>query len=201
MKAYHPLIIASNASATTAAGHLSISSSVDSSVGKSIHRDLASRFPINPKEMSLLGMLIAKNKIHLPQARPQCVNRLKAADVGSVPIKKRQRPKVPKRDTSVSLEEMKRLMRVYGPVKVLRNRGTTGTEQSVKPDSIRRKFYRWFPDFNERFAKTPEGWYVPKAGHEHEMEYREAMRKMDQEVLIRKRSATKRFNTKARKSG
>ena len=86
-------------------------------------------------------------------------------------------------------------MRCYGPIKVLRKRANKGTEdQSVKPDSIRRKFYRWFPDFNERFFKTPEGWYAPKAGHQHEMAYREAMRKMDKEVLNRKRGASKRYN-------
>lgn len=47
--------------------------------------------------------------------------------------------------------------------------------------------YRWFPDFNERFAKTPEGRYAPKAGHEQEMEYRETMRSLDLELLVKKR--------------
>lgn len=63
----------------------------------------------------------------------------------------------PIRDTSVSHDEMVRLMRVYGPVKCLRNR--TPKEKALKADSIRRKFYRWFPEFEDRFEKTVEGWY------------------------------------------
>ena len=51
-----------------------------------------------------------------------------------------------------------------------------------------RKFYRWFPDFEERFEKTSEGRYQPKHGHEHEMSYREEMRKQDQQILVQKRN-------------
>lgn len=57
---------------------------------------------------------------------------------------------------------------------------------------MKRKFYRWFPDFNERFVlQTPGMWYKPKIGHEEEMKYREAMRKKDQEMLAAKRIAAK----------
>lgn len=91
-----------------------------------------------------------------------------------------------KRAHPVSFDEMKRLMRVYGPIKCLRNRNSPARPGS-KDTSIKRKFYRWFPDFNERFEITEGGWFMPKFGHEHEMKYREAMRKSDQQVLIKKR--------------
>lgn len=107
--------------------------------------------------------------------------------------KKNVKPRDPKRDTSVSFEEMKRLMRVYGPIKALRNRKPKDTGKAAKPESIRRKFYRWFPDFNERFLKTSAGWFTPKAGHQQEMHYRESMRKVDQEILVKKRN-DKRYN-------
>ena len=92
-----------------------------------------------------------------------------------------------KRVHPVSFDEMKRLMRVYGPIKCLRNRNSP-TRPGSKDTSIKRKFYRWFPDFNERFEITEGGWFMPKYGHEEEMKYREAMRKSDQQVLIKKRS-------------
>ncbi|KAL7547945.1 hypothetical protein ACHAWF_011214 [Thalassiosira exigua] len=107
--------------------------------------------------------------------------------------KNSMKPKDPRRDTCISFEEMKRLMRVYGPIKALRNRASKELGRAAKPESIRRKFYRWFPDFHERFAKTTVGWYAPKAGHEEEMRYREAMRKRDQELLVKKRN-DKRYN-------
>ena len=89
----------------------------------------------------------------------------------------------------VSFDEMKRLMRVYGPIKCLRQRNSSAHLNShTKDTSIKRKFYRWFPDFNERFEMTEGGWFMPKYGHEEEMKYREAMRKSDQQVLIKKRS-------------
>lgn len=107
--------------------------------------------------------------------------------------KNNMKPKDPKRDTTVSFEEMKRLMRVYGPIKALRNRASKDIGKSAKPESIRRKFYRWFPDFHERFVKTADGWFTPKAGHQQEMQYREDMRKIDQEILVKKRN-DKRYN-------
>jgi len=97
--------------------------------------------------------------------------------------------KDPKRDTAISFDEMKRLMRVYGSLKCLRNRTPKDSGKTVKLESIKRKFYRWFPDFEERFEKTPEGWYQPKIGHEHEMRYREEMRRQDQQILVKKRNS------------
>eukprot|EP01082_Thalassiosira_pseudonana_P001772 g694.t1 g694 contig10:548545-549093(+) len=92
-----------------------------------------------------------------------------------------------KRDT-VPFHEMERLMKVYGPTKCLRNRSKT-TEKEPKADSVRRKFYRWFPDFEERFIKTDAGWYIAKIGHEEEVAWRAEMRKADQDDLVQKRQA------------
>ncbi|KAL7459080.1 hypothetical protein ACHAWC_010744 [Mediolabrus comicus] len=97
------------------------------------------------------------------------------------------RGKYVKRVHPVSFDEMKRLMRVYGPIKCRRKVKLVGA--FTKDTSIKRKFYRWFPDFNERFELTPEGWFLPKFGHEYEMKYREAMRMSDQKVLVKKRCA------------
>ena len=60
------------------------------------------------------------------------------------------KPRDPKRDTSIPFEEMQRLMRVYGPIKCLRNRTPKESGKDLKQDSIKRKFYRWFPDFDSR---------------------------------------------------
>lgn len=99
------------------------------------------------------------------------------------------KPKDPKRDTAISFDEMQRLMRVYGSLKCLRNRTPKDSGKTVKLESIKRKFYRWFPDFEERFEKTPEGWFQPKIGHENEMRYREEMRRQDQQILVKKRNS------------
>lgn len=58
-----------------------------------------------------------------------------------------------------------------------------------------------FPDFNERFFKTGGGWFAPKAGHEQEMQYREAMRQMDQDLLVRKRNESRYRCGSAEKNG
>jgi len=119
----------------------------------------------------------------------------RSAKALSPPLKKKgsTRGKYTKRVHPVSFDEMKRLMRVYGPIKCLRNRNAeTRPGANTKDTSIKRKFYRWFPDFNERFEMSEGGWFMPKYGHEHEMKYREAMRRSDQQVLTKKRSA-KRF--------
>ena len=117
----------------------------------------------------------------------------KATNALSPPSKKQSttRGKYNKRFHPVSFDEMKRLMRVYGPIKCLRNRNNNQTfpDANAKDTSIKRKFYRWFPDFNERFVMTEGSWFMPKYGHEHEMKYREAMRRSDQQVLTKKRSA------------
>ena len=52
----------------------------------------------------------------------QATEQHKAAAVAAPLCKNNMKPKDPKRDTSVSFEEMKRLMRVYGPIKALRSR-------------------------------------------------------------------------------
>ncbi|KAL3807747.1 hypothetical protein ACHAXA_008381 [Cyclostephanos tholiformis] len=111
------------------------------------------------------------------------------------PSKHNAKRRDPSRDTSVPFDEMKRLMHVYGSLKCLRRRLPVDSGRAAKAESIKRKFYRWFPDLEERFVRTEEGWYVPKAGHEVEMRYREAMRRGDQDCLVKKRSA-KRFSTK-----
>lgn len=105
------------------------------------------------------------------------------------PKKKSKRGTYNKHIHPVSFDEMKRIMRVYGPIKCLRQRNSsTHLKSHTKDTSIKRKFYRWFPDFNERFEMTEGGWFMPKYGHEEEMKYRKAMRKSDQQVLIKKRS-------------
>lgn len=137
------------------------------------------------------------------------------------------KPRDPKRDTSIPFEEMQRLMRVYGknhynteqmfffpsnvnetslrhhsitgPIKCLRNRTPKESGKDLKQESIKRKFYRWFPDFDSRFERTPEGWYKPRHGHEEEMQYRAEMRKQDQDELVKKRN-DKRSSRKARES-
>eukprot|EP00584_Thalassiosira_punctigera_P016451 CAMPEP_0172548272 /NCGR_PEP_ID=MMETSP1067-20121228/17609_1 /TAXON_ID=265564 ORGANISM="Thalassiosira punctigera, Strain Tpunct2005C2" /NCGR_SAMPLE_ID=MMETSP1067 /ASSEMBLY_ACC=CAM_ASM_000444 /LENGTH=203 /DNA_ID=CAMNT_0013335471 /DNA_START=133 /DNA_END=744 /DNA_ORIENTATION=- len=113
---------------------------------------------------------------------------------GKLPPKKRLnsfKAKESKRDPKVSFEEMKRLMRVYGPTKCLRNR-TPKEGNCAKILSVKRKFYRWFPDFHERFVlQSPGEWYRPKIGHEQEMKFREELRKKDQQLLAAKRNAKK----------
>jgi hypothetical protein len=116
-----------------------------------------------------------------------------------LPTKYTMKPRDPKRDTSIPFEEMQRLMRVYGPIKCLRNRTPKESGKDLKIDSIKRKFYRWFPDFDSRFERTSEGWYKPKFGHEEEMLYRAEMRKQDQDELVKKRN-TKRTSKKTKEN-
>ena len=115
---------------------------------------------------------------------------------GKIPPKKRvikrgDSESSSKRDPRVSFEEMKRLMRVYGPTKCLRNRTPKESGKCTKILSVKRKFYRWFPDFHQRFDLQPGNWYKPKIGHEMEMKYREELRTKDQAVLAAKRIAKK----------
>lgn len=114
---------------------------------------------------------------------------------GKLPSKKRamkrQDSASSKRDSRVSFEEMKRLMRVYGPTKCLRNRTPKESGKCTKILSVKRKFYRWFPDFHRRFDLQPGNWYKPKIGHEMEMKYREELRTKDQALLAAKRIAKK----------
>ena len=144
---------------------------------------------IDNKSNGLISMIAL-----LPKKKPRGAKQQqrKAPVVGGTPSRKNStKPKDPKRDTSVPFDEMKRLMQVYGPAKTLRksNRASNDDIEAARPASIRRKFYRWFPDFRERFVKSPvDGRYAPKAGHWEEMRYREAMRKMDEEILAKKRN-------------
>jgi hypothetical protein len=101
---------------------------------------------------------------------------------------------------TVAVEEMTRLMRVYGPIKSIRAR-KTDKAKNTKVLSIKRKFYRWFPDFSERFEPTPDGWYKPKIGHEAEMKYRAAMREEDEMTLITLRAEKRRENHLKKKAG
>lgn len=119
-----------------------------------------------------------------PQMNPQNSEK---PDESTARRKYKIKPRDPRRDTSVSFDEMKRLMRVYGPIKCLRNRTPKDSGKTTKIESIRRKFYRWFPDFEDRFEKTPEGWYKPIFGHKEEMAHRENSRKIDQDELVKKR--------------
>lgn len=91
-------------------------------------------------------------------------------------------------DRGIPFEEMRRLMHVYGSVKCLRKRQAPGGAENTKIDSVKRKFYRWFPDLEERFEKDDEGFYRPNFGHEFEMRYREEMRRADGEILAKKRA-------------
>jgi len=113
---------------------------------------------------------------------------------GKLPPKMKHRNKLKEfaRDSSVSYDEMKRLMRVYGPTKCVRSRSPKESANCAKILSVKRKFYRWFPDFHERFGLAPGGWYKPKIGHEREVEYREGLRKKDQVILVAKRNARRK---------
>lgn len=116
------------------------------------------------------------------------VKKVRAATKHDVVKPRTKRTHQHHRDFSITLDEMERLMRVYGSLKCLRNRTPLASGRSTKVESVKRKFYRWFPDLEERFIRTEEGWYSPKAGHEEEIQYREAMRKGDQDSLVKKRN-------------
>lgn len=97
----------------------------------------------------------------------------------------------------VPFEEMQRLMLAYGPIKTPRKSkccpNECGTAGNAKADSIRRKFYRWFPDFESRFVRNPDCMtYRPLAGHDEEVAYRKAMREKDKEILVHKRKVGRR---------
>lgn len=83
-------------------------------------------------------------------------------------------------------------MRIYGSIKCLRKRQKPMGED-MKVDSVKRKFYRWFPDLEERFVKDEcSGLWRPKAGHDFELRYREEMRMKDGEVLAKKRTMNRK---------
>ena len=103
-------------------------------------------------------------------------------------------------DRGIPIDEMRRLMSVYGPIKSLRKRqqkkgtgggGVTG-DNNMKVDSVKRKFYRWFPDLDERFEKGEDGKYNPKGGHHAELRYREKMRAAEWKNITGKRAKRRR---------
>ena len=107
--------------------------------------------------------------------------------------KYRKQIKDPKRDTSVTFDEMNRLMKVYGPIKYLRTNLSRPSSKVPKPESVKRRFYRWFPDFSNRFVKDSEGWWVPKAGHYEEIEHRKDLRMKDQLRVLAKKEERRRL--------
>lgn len=111
------------------------------------------------------------------------------------PRQKRPRTVNKRNDRSVPFEEMRRLMQIYGSIKCLRKRQTAGGDDNTKVDSVKRKFYRWFPDLEERFFKDTDGYFRPRFGHEFELGYRREMRAKDGELLSKKRARC-RSNTK-----
>lgn len=96
----------------------------------------------------------------------------------------------------VPYEEMERLMNTYGSIKSLRNRGVKSgkTNGDLKKDSIKRKFYRWFPDLEERFCPDKDGRFQPIHGHEHEVKYRKEMRSKSSDLVAKKRAKTNKKN-------
>ena len=124
----------------------------------------------------------------LPYTTTEHIN---TSTMKSISSAKKTRParRNQRNDRGVSFDEMRRLMRVYGPIKCLRKRQSAkGGEDNTKADSVKRKFYRWFPDLDDRFEKDKEGEYQPKFGHEHELQYREEKRTQDGETLAKKRT-------------
>jgi len=103
-------------------------------------------------------------------------------------------------------------MNVYGALKAVRNRGakqpnkkdgeSNNNCQVVKRDSIKRKFYRWFPDLEQRFSRTEDGKYQPIHGHDQEVKYRKEMREKSFESVAKKRArANQRNNYLKRERG
>ncbi len=109
----------------------------------------------------------------------------------------------------VPYEEMERLMNVYGALTAVRNRGAKQSNKkdgesnnkclAVKRDSIKRKFYRWFPDLEARFSRTEDGTYQPIHGHEEEVKYRKEMREKSFESVAKKRARANQRNNYLRR--
>lgn len=115
----------------------------------------------------------------------------------TVTAKKKKRT-VKKDRPGIPFEEMCRLMTTYGSIKCLRQRQKKSASEDVrtKIDSIKRKFYRWFPDLEERFTRNVNtGMYYPNAGHVAELQYRKMMRMKDGQNLSQKRAACRKERT------
>ena len=99
---------------------------------------------------------------------------------------------------SIPFGEMRRLMTTYGSIKCLRKRQkkSASEDHCTKIDSVKRKFYRWFPDLDERFTRNVNtGMYFPNVGHEAELQYRQMMRMKDGQNLSQKRAACRKERT------
>jgi len=108
-------------------------------------------------------------------------------------------------------------MNVYGALKAVRNRSAKSSKNEdsnkddkgegkgkgkgcqVKRESIKRKFYRWFPDLEQRFFRTEEGQYQPIHGHEQEVSYRKQMREKSFESVAQKRARANQRNNYLKK--
>ena len=136
---------------------------------------LSNPLPLSPYRSDTMEPTTTRQIQRPPQKRPRTVNK--------------------RNDRSVPFEEMRRLMQIYGSIKCLRKRQTAGGDDNTKVDSVKRKFYRWFPDLEERFFKDTDGYFRPRFGHEFELGYRREMRAKDGELLSKKRARC-RSNTK-----
>ena len=76
---------------------------------------------------------------HVPSPTATTSEKKQIASKKRSSIKYNMKQKDPKRDTTVSFDEMTRLMRVYGSLKCLRNRTPKDSGKTVKLDSIKRK--------------------------------------------------------------
>lgn len=121
---------------------------------------------------------------------------MKAAKIKTSTRSTKRTKRTKRTDRGVTFEEMLRLMRIYGSVKCLRKRQNPDDGEVVytktRIESVKRKFYRWFPDLDERFTKDENGMYWPNCGHESEIRYREEMRKKDSEIIVTKRVTCRR---------
>ena len=108
-------------------------------------------------------------------------------------------------------------MNVYGALKAVRNRSAKSSKKEdgkkegedkgegkgkgcqVKRESIKRKFYRWFPDLEQRFYRTEDGQYQPIYGHEQEVNYRKQMREKSFESVAQKRARANQRNNYLKK--
>lgn len=91
--------------------------------------------------------------------------------------------------SSIPIEEMKRLMNIYGP-ELGNNRYTTA---KPTPGSTARKFARWFPNFFHRFRfDVSRNQYVPVLGCKGERARRILMRqRVKHERNMRRKKNTK----------
>ena len=102
--------------------------------------------PIN--EVTMRPSLVPATALPTPAppciAGPPCRQTVGAPPFASLaaPRRNTMRPRDPKRDTGVHYEEMKRLMRVYGPLTCLRNRVSKETGRAAQPASIKVSQYK-----------------------------------------------------------